>query len=69
VISLACLRSVEGQQVMLSLRDGTVLEDCTLVSVGRLWARTVWLLSGDDDLFIRPYEIADISVFGQREVA
>ena len=51
------------------LRNGTRLADCSVVSVGRLWARTVWLLNGETDLFVSPNEIADIRVLDHREAA
>ncbi|HUE59461.1 MAG TPA: hypothetical protein VMO88_07745 [Acidimicrobiales bacterium] len=63
------MKAVEGQQVDVTLSDGTRLADCSLVSVGRLWARTVWLLNGETDLFVSPSEIADIRVLEQREAA
>jgi len=63
------LRAVEGQQVDVTLSDGTRLADCRLVSAGRLWARTVWLLNGETDLFVSRHEIADIRVLEHREAA
>ena len=53
----------------LRLADGTRLDGCSLVSVGRLWARTVWLLNGDTDLFVHLEEIAELSVLEHREAA
>jgi hypothetical protein len=69
VISLADLRAAEGQPVTVALSDGTVLADCVIVSVGRLWARSVWLVKGDTDLFTDPEDIEGIKVLGQREAA
>jgi hypothetical protein len=69
VISDAQLRAVEGRQVIVAFTAGTSLQDCRRVSAGRLWARSVWLLSGDTDLFISPDDIADVAVFEAREAA
>jgi hypothetical protein len=66
VISDAQLRAVEGRQVIVALTAGTSLQDCRRVSAGRLWARSVLLLSGDTDLFNRPNDIADVAVFEAR---
>lgn len=63
VIPMANLRAVEGQQVDVMLADGTRLDNCNLVSVGRLWARTVWLSRGETDLFVTPEEITCIRAF------
>lgn len=67
VISFAFLRDAEGQQVTVVLKDGTRFEGCCLVSVGRLWARSLWLINDETDLIICRDEIADIFVLdGQR---
>jgi hypothetical protein len=63
------LRATEGQRVTVELTDCTRLVDCVVVSVGRLWARSIWLVKGDTDLFSTPEEIADITVLEQREAA
>ena len=63
------MRAIEGQQVDVTLTDGTRLDGCCLVSVGRLWARTVWLLNGETDLFVPLEEIADLTVLEIREAA
>jgi hypothetical protein len=61
------LRAAEGQRVTVELTDGTRLDDGVVVSAGRLWARSVWLVTGDTDLFSTLEEIADITVLEQRE--
>jgi hypothetical protein len=63
------LRAAEGQRVTVALTDGSLLDDCVVVSAGRLWARSVWLVKGDTDVFSTPEEIADITVLEQREAA
>lgn len=69
MISLPFLRGIEGRQVTVMLTDGTRFDDCHLVSVGRLWARSVWLAKGDADLFVSPDEIANIFVLDRQEAA
>ncbi|HEX4865735.1 MAG TPA: hypothetical protein VFV02_16820 [Acidimicrobiales bacterium] len=69
MISLAYIREVEGRQVDVTLADGARLEDCRVVSVGRLWVRSVWLFKGETDLIVGSDEIADICVVEQGEAA
>ena len=69
VISLSYLKAIEGQPVDVMLTNGTRLTGWTLVSVGRLWARTVWLVDGETDVFVRPGEILDIRVPEHLEAA
>lgn len=44
----------------LALADGTRVDDCTLVSVGRGGAGTAWLTSGSDDLFVPWNTVVDV---------
>jgi hypothetical protein len=46
--------------VDLILRDGSQLDDCQLVSTGRLWAKSIWVLWDDVDLFIRLGDVASV---------
>jgi hypothetical protein len=69
VISVSYLKAIEGQPVDVILTNGTRLAGWTLVSVGRLWARTVWLGDGETDVFVSPDEIADIRVPEHLEAA
>ena len=57
---LAELRALEGHRIDLILRDGTRLSDCLLVSRGRLWAKSIWVVSGEIDHFIHLREILSI---------
>jgi hypothetical protein len=69
VISIADLKAAEGQRATVALKDGTLLTDCLVVSVGRLWARSVWLVEADIDLFTRPDQIAGIALAEQGQAA
>jgi hypothetical protein len=69
VISHPDLRAAEGHRVTVELTDGTLLDDCVVVSAGRLWARSVWLVKGDTDVFSTPEEIADITILEERGAA
>jgi hypothetical protein len=62
-------KAVEGRRVTVERTDGTSLVNCVVISVGRLWTRTVWLVMGDTDLFRTPEEIADIRVLAHGEAA
>jgi hypothetical protein len=50
------LRKLEGRSVNLSLADGSRLDDVSLVSVR---ARTVWVFSGGEDVFLRVDSVVD----------
>jgi hypothetical protein len=54
------LRMFEGSQVSVSLRDGSRLDDCQLVSAGRTGTRTMWLFSNGDDLFVAQDDVIDV---------
>ena len=54
------LRMFEGSQVSVSLRDGTRLDDCQLVSAGRTGTRTMWLFSNGDDVFVAQDDVIDV---------
>jgi len=45
------LRQWEGRQVSVALTDGSRIDDCQLVSVGRT-AGTLWLFTNGADLFV-----------------
>jgi hypothetical protein len=57
---LAELRALEGERVDLTLRDGSQLEDCDLISIGRLWAKSIWVLREDADLVISVVDILSV---------
>jgi hypothetical protein len=54
------LRMFEGSQVSVSLRDGSRLDDCQLVSAGRTGTRTMWLFSNGDDVFVAQDDVIDV---------
>jgi hypothetical protein len=54
------LRSYEGKRVSVALLDGSRLDDCMLVSVGRGTARSAWLATGDQDLFVPWSDVVDV---------
>ena len=53
----------------VSLVDGSHLEGCSLVSAGRLWARSLWLVDGETDLFISLDDIVDVTPAVEQEAA
>jgi hypothetical protein len=57
---LAELRALEGERVDLTLRDGTRLEDCDLVSAGRLWAKSIWVVRDEIDHFIHIRDLLSV---------
>jgi hypothetical protein len=57
--SLPTLRRLQGRHVAVALFDGTRLDDCELVSVGR-GSGTLWLLVGDDDRIVPVDHVVDV---------
>lgn len=58
------LRAVEGQTVMIEMRDGRRFEDCELVSSGRLGVETLWLLVDGEDIMVSTPEVVAFAVAG-----
>jgi hypothetical protein len=54
------LRVLEGQQVSLTLTDGTHMDTCSLVSAGRTSVGTLWVFANGDDTFIPRHEVIAI---------
>jgi hypothetical protein len=54
------LRALEGHHVSLALRDGSHIDDCQLISSGRNWARTLWVLARGSDTFVCLDDIVDL---------
>ncbi len=50
-------RALEGQRVSLALSDGSRIDDCELVAVGRYGESTLWLYAGGSD---RSVDLADV---------
>jgi hypothetical protein len=53
-------RRLEGSRVAIALSDGTRLEDCELVSVGRGGARTLWIATNGIDMFIASDDVSGV---------
>lgn len=56
----AQLRLLEGRQVSISLRNGSRIDDCKLVSSGRTWVPHVWLYANGADTFVPLDEVVDL---------
>jgi len=54
------LRSLEGHHVNVALLDGTRLDDCSLVSIGRNRLDNLWLFVNGEDVFVPRTQIIDI---------
>lgn len=54
------LKSLEGRRVSVALADGSRLDDCDLVSVGRGRAATLWVFTCGLDTFIPHRDVLDI---------
>jgi hypothetical protein len=54
------LRSIEGRQVSVALRDGSRLDDRHLVSGGRTGAASLWLVTNGHDEFVALSDVIDV---------
>jgi hypothetical protein len=54
------LRPLEGTQVNISLRDGTRIDDCHLVSCGRSRLDNLWVFANGEDLFVPRADVVDV---------
>jgi hypothetical protein len=59
-MSAITLRVLEGRQVSLSLRDGSRIDDCQLVSAGRSTTETLWVFTNGQDVFIHLGDVLDV---------
>jgi hypothetical protein len=59
------LFACEGRLVSIGLRDGTLLSDCVVVSVGRGKVQTVWVFTEDADMFIPCGDVIAIELSSQ----
>ena len=61
------LKVLEGRQVSLALRDGSRIDDCQLVSAGRIGVRSVWIFTRGIDKGIYLPIRHGVSVFAMRK--
>jgi hypothetical protein len=54
------LRSLQGRQVNIALLDGTRLDDCNLVSIGRNPLDNLWLFVNGEDVFVPRSHVTDV---------
>jgi hypothetical protein len=54
------LKSMEGRQVSVALRDGGRIDDCQLVSSGRCRLGSLWLFSNGEDVFVPLSDVIDV---------
>lgn len=65
VDSIKELRQLEGQEVRVALTNGSRIDQCEVVSVGRGQVGTLWAFVNGSDLFIPFGEIAEIRPFAR----
>ena len=51
---------LEGRQICVALRNGSRIDDCQLVSAGRVSTDTIWLFSNGADVFVSLDEVLDV---------
>jgi hypothetical protein len=54
------LRKLEGRQICVVLANGSRIDDCNLVSVGRGRVETLWIFTNGHDAFIRFSNVVDV---------
>jgi hypothetical protein len=54
------LRMFEGRQVCVALLDGSRIDDCSLVSIGRARPHRIRVFANGIDVFIRAADIAAV---------
>ena len=54
------LRSIEGRQVNVVLRDGRRIDGCELVSSGRHRVPKLWLFSDGEDVFVAFHDVVAV---------
>jgi len=59
--SAQALKLLEGRQVNVTLRDGTRIDDCNLVSSGRNRLDTLWLFIDGEDVFVARSDVIEVS--------
>jgi hypothetical protein len=59
---LTNLRSIEGRQVTIALRDGSRIDDCNLVSGGRNRLDNLWLFVNGEDVFVARADVIDVAL-------
>jgi hypothetical protein len=57
---LSQLRWLEGRRVSVALRDGSRIDDCDLVSIGRNRLGSLWLFSNGDDVFVAVDDVVNL---------
>lgn len=53
-------KRLEGTCVTLRLHDGSLMDDCEVISAGRAGVSTLWVLAHDVDCFVPVDEILEI---------
>jgi hypothetical protein len=54
------LKSMEGRQVSVALRNGERIDDCQLVSGGRRRLGSLWLFSNGEDVFVPLSDVVNV---------
>ena len=54
------IRELQGRRVSVALTDGSRIDDCQLVSVGRHKLGGLWLFSNGTDIFVAIDSVRDV---------
>jgi hypothetical protein len=54
------LRELEGRRVSVGLRDGSRIDDCQLISIGRNGVGKLWLFTEGSDVFVAIDEVIEV---------
>jgi hypothetical protein len=58
--ALKRFRCFEGHQVSLALTDGSTIDDCQLVSLGRDGVENLWVFANGADCFVPHAAVVDL---------
>jgi hypothetical protein len=58
--AMAKLRELEGKMVGVAIRGGDRIDECMLVSLPLRGAKTFWLWTGAEDVFVARDEVLDV---------
>jgi hypothetical protein len=65
--NVSTLRGFEGHEVVVTLHDGSMIEDCPLISGGRRRVSTLWLVVDGDDRFVPTEDVAALTASRPRD--
>jgi hypothetical protein len=57
---MGTLVTLEGRHVSVALKDGSRIDDCELVSIGRKGVTKLWVYTDGEDVFVPRRDVVDM---------